>query len=99
MDNPESKIETLWKEAAAKLAQAGPEDRERIRESYVRRAVRTLEEPEYGGYVVEDLSALTRPADSFERQYIKRAFKRLHDRGELAKVEPVGDGLLYRLAG
>lgn len=96
MDNPESKIEMLWREAAAELAQAGPEDREQIRESYVREAVRTLEEPD-GGYFVKDLSEITSPADRFEAQCIKKSFKRLHQRGELEKVEPVGDGMLYRL--
>lgn len=97
MDNPESKIEALWRKAAAELAQADRDGREAVREGFVRDAMQTLQSPEQGGYVARDLSELTRPADRSERQYIKRAFKRLHRRGELVKVEPVGDGILYRL--
>lgn len=98
MYNPESMVEELWRETAAVLAQEPePEGREQAREEYVRRAVRELESPERGGYVVEDLSGITGPTDEVERQYIKRAFKRLVKRGELVKVEPIGEGMLYRL--
>lgn len=97
MIHQHEKIEMLWREAAAEVAQAGPEGREAARESYVREAVRALEEPD-GGYFVKDLSEITSPADRFEAQCIKRAFKRLHKRGELEKVAPVGDGMVFRLS-
>lgn len=97
MIHQHEKVERLWRETAAKLAQADPEDREEIREGYVRDAVRVLESPD-GGYFVKDLSEITSPADRFEAQCIKRAFKRLHKRGELEKVAPVGDGMVFRLS-
>lgn len=99
MYNPQNMVEELWRETAAELAQEPePEGREQVREEYVREAVEVLASPTYGGYVVEDLSGITGPADRVERQYIKKAFKRLHKRGELVKVEPIGEGMLYRLA-
>jgi len=99
MDDQEGRIEGLWNQAAARIAQE-PErgGRDRIREEYVREAVRLLEDPDHGGYVVEDLSALTHPADRVERQYVKKAFKRLWDRGEIEQVGPFGEGMIYRLA-
>lgn len=100
MNNPERKVEEIWNQTAAELSQEPDlEDRKAAREEYVREAVEVLENSERGGYVTEDLAALTRPADEVERQYLKRAFKRLWKRGELVKVEPTGEGMLYRLAG
>lgn len=97
MDDPQNKVEGLWRQTAAALAQSDREDREAAREEYVRRAVRELESPEHGGYVARGLSELTRPTDEVERQYVKRAFKRLEKRGELVKVAPVEGGVIYRL--
>lgn len=98
MDDKQSKIEAIWSGTEVEIAQAYErESREAMREEYVRAVVRALESPEHGGYVARDISEIVGPADKVERQYLKRAFKRLVKRGELAKVAPVEGGLLYRL--
>ena len=91
------RVAELWRETELHLLQSASEDREAVRESYIRKAVRVLQRPEFGGYVATDLSDLTRHADRVEALYIRRAFKRLHKRGEIEKVAPVGDGMVYRL--
>lgn len=96
--NQHERVAELWQEAEIRLLQSAPEEQAEIYDGFVRRAVEVLERPEFGGYVATDLSDLTRHSeDRQRRQYIKKAFKRLHKRGETVKVAPVGEGMVFRL--
>ena len=98
--DPHYKIEELWRQTAAELAQEPErEPRQAIRERYVRETFMALEGPG-GGCVVKKLEDFTRPVeDRFEYRHVKLAFKRLLKRGEIERVERVGDGMLLRLVG